>query len=397
MCFTAYSCLTCVTGYYLYNATCGPTCPSGYIGLNRLCAPCINNCLTCSGSTAICNSCQPNFYLYNATSPTCVNPCPAPLLMNPNTMTCTGCSAQCASCATYATQCLSCPAGSFLQNTSCLSSCNIGYYPQATVCTPCPAICTACLSALLCTQCAANYYLYVSSCVATCPATHPIVNVNGACSACTNLYCVSCNATNYCAACYFPQVLVQGTCATACPASYTLDSTGTTCLYTPLNATANTTTNYTSALTASLTTAPSVFPIPFTIGAAFLAVACLMSRFQHERTFVWGALYALWGLLEWASVAFLLVYFWLQGGPVMQLDYLLVAGGMAFLYLLNVTFIIVQAVSIRGDRRLKQWAAGTLNTCCFRTLTLLGLLTSNKVTNLLFCKLFAFPALSAKL
>lgn len=292
MCTTSYSCTSCVINYYLYNTTCSNTCPTGYIGLNRICVPCTGNCLSCVGSTSYCLSCNPNYYLYNATSPTCVNPCPAPLFMNNSTMTCTGCSANCSTCANYSSQCLSCPAGTYLQNSSCLLACNVGYYPQGTTCYPCNTICTACLSALVCTQCANNYYLYITGCVTTCPPAKPIVNINGTCSACTNIYCVSCNSSNYCSACYFPQVLIQGTCAPSCPTNYTLDSTGTTCLYSPVNSS-----SAAAALTDSLTTTPSVFPVPFTITAGFLAIACLMSRFQHENTFVWGALYGFWGLL----------------------------------------------------------------------------------------------------
>ena len=75
----------------------------------------------------------------------------------------------------------------------------------------------------------------------------------------------------------------------SCPSNYSLDSSGTTCVYSPSNNTNETVTN---SLTSS-----SVFPVPFTIAAGFIGIAFLMSRFQHERTFIPGALYALWGLL----------------------------------------------------------------------------------------------------
>lgn len=230
--------------------------------------------------------------------------------MNNDTATCTGCSALCATCGTYSTQCLSCPSNTYLQGSNCLSSCSVGYYAVGMACTLCPSSCSACSSNLTCSACAPNYYLYLSSCVTSCPAIRPIVNVNGACSSCTNVYCVSCSSSDYCSSCFFPQLLIQGTCVATCPKDYVVDSTGTQCLYSPDTNTTITPTNTT--LTDSLTTA-STFPVPFTVAAGFLGVACLMSKFQHERTHLAGALYSLWGLLEWASVGFLLIYYKLLG------------------------------------------------------------------------------------
>lgn len=92
------------------------------------------------------------------------------------------------------------------------------------------------------------------------------------------------------------------------------------------------------------------------------------------------------------------MYYWqTAGSDLSQFGFLVLAGGFAFLYLLNIIFVVVQQISLRDDKRLPNWLAGTLNTCVYRSLRLIGLLTTNKVTNLLFCKLFAFPALSVQL
>jgi len=40
-----------------------------------------------------------------------------------------------------------------------------------------------------------------------------------------------------------------------------------------------------------------LFPVPFTIGALFIGIATIMSKFQNSQTFVSGALYSLWGVL----------------------------------------------------------------------------------------------------
>lgn len=234
--------------------------------------------------------------MYNVSTPSCVNPCPTSLFMNNQTETCTGCDSSCATCGLYSTQCLSCPAGSYLQNSSCLGSCSLGYYAIGTICTACPVECAVCTSSQSCSQCAFSYYLYLSSCVDTCPSIKPVVNVNGVCSSCADIYCISCNSSNYCSGCYFPKVLIQGACVANCPIDYVLDENGTKCIYSPNSNTNNNTTSPTSTLTESLTTS-STFPVPFTVAAGFIGVACLMSKFQHDKTFVWSALYALWGLL----------------------------------------------------------------------------------------------------
>lgn len=226
-----------------------------------------------------------------------------------------------------------------------------------------------------------------------CPSQRPIANVNGSCSTCTDTFCVSCNASNYCSACYFPRLLVQGSCQTACPANYVVDSNGTTCIYSPttvINGTTNTT-------VAESLTSSSIFPLPFTISAGFVAIACLMSRFQHEKTFIWGALYSLWGLLEWAAVGFLLIYYKTQGNDTAKLSYYLVLGGLGGLYFFNFIFVFVQNISLRNDRRLVSWLTGTFNSCWYYSATVIGLFATNKFKNILFCKLFNFTVFSAKL
>ena len=297
-----------MNGFFLYNDTCGLSsgCPVGTtIAIDRLCAPCTSPCYSCSGSLATCTSCISGYYLYNTSSPTCVQSCPPPLFIDITLQICTGCNGICLTCFNETTNCTSCPSGQFLQINTCLSACDIGFYAFGTTCTVCPTNCSACISALSCTGCSGGTYLDMTSCVIICPSQRPIANVNGSCSTCTDTFCVSCNASNYCSACYFPRLLVQGSCLTACPVDYVVDSNGTTCIYSPTTV-INGTTNATVA--ESLATS-SIFPLPFTISAGFVAIACLMSRFQHEKTFIWGALYSLWGLLEWAAVGFLLIYY----------------------------------------------------------------------------------------
>lgn len=181
----------------------------------------------------------------------------------------------------------------------------------------------------------------------------PIIDAIGHCSSCTDTSCVSCSSSNICLQCYYPKYLFNGVCLANCPYNYAPNGNLTDCIYSP-NINNLTNSSSSSILTSSLTTS-SLFPVPFTIAAGFFAVACLMSKFQDDRTFISGALYSLCGLLEWGAVAFLLAYHYLQSRAVQTLPYLMVAGGFAFNYFLNILFLFVQNISLRKDKRLKAW------------------------------------------
>lgn len=269
------------------------SCTTGTVPIDRTCLACTLNCSTCTGSTTFCTSCVNGTYLYNTSSPTCVTTCPSPLLINTLNQTCSGCHSTCATCSVEANNCTSCASSLLLQGNACKSVCNVGYYPLGGLCLICPGNCSACVSNVSCTACTNSTYLYITACVTACPSARPVVDINGVCSTCTDVYCSQCDSSNFCSLCYFPRVVVQGSCQTGCPTDYVLDTAGTSCLYSPGSSGTNGTT---ATLTGSLTAA-STFPVPFTVAAGFIAIACLMSKFQYSSTFIYGALYALWGFI----------------------------------------------------------------------------------------------------
>jgi hypothetical protein len=171
-----------------------------------------------------------------------------------------------------------------------VTNCSVGFYVLGTSCIACNSNCTICTSAAICTSCLSPLVLSGTSCVTTCPPSTPIVNSAKKCSSCNDTFCLNCSAFNYCYQCFYPKLFFQGVCLSTCPPNYAADINLTNCVYSPVNDTA------TSTLSASLSTS-SIFPVPFSIGAAFLIIACLMSKFQHSRTDVIGSLYALWGML----------------------------------------------------------------------------------------------------
>lgn len=389
MCSTNASCISCTNGYNLFNQTCSVSCPLGYIGINKICTACTNNCSACSGSTSFCLSCSLGTYLYNTSSPSCSSTCPFGLYPNNSTQSCTGCVSPCSTCFGMANNCTSCTSG-LLQSNQCVTNCSIGFYVLGSSCVACNSNCTQCSSAAICTGCLSPLVLLGSSCVTSCPSSSPVVNSANQCSSCTDIYCLNCSALNYCYQCFYPKLYFQGACLSTCPNDYIV-SANYTCVYSPSNSTTETLAN-------SLTTS-TIFPVPFTIGAAFLIIACLMSKFQHARTDIYGSLYALWGLLEWGSIVFLLLYYLQKMGSqsIFRLSFFLVAGGLAWLYLLNILFLFVQVFSLKKNRRFKMWLDGSINTCWYYAVNCICLLTIGKLKFIIFCKLFNFRSLSAKL
>lgn len=208
-------------------------------------------------------------------------------------------------CSVLNSNCTACPPGLLLQNSSCNSSCNLGYYALGSKCMPCATNCANCSSNATCFNCSSGLFLYNNNCSTSCPALFPKPDINGRCSACNNTSCSNCSATE-CFQCYYPKILFGGDCLSSCPLPYILDINLTGCVYSTNSSNSS---SASSTLTSSLTTT-SIFPVPFTIGAAFLSVACLMSKFQNEHTYVSGALYSLVGLLEWGACAFLIVFYY---------------------------------------------------------------------------------------
>lgn len=166
----------------------------------------------------------------------------------------------------------------------------MGYFALGTSCIPCNSNCTTCTSSAICTSCLSPLVLSGTGCVTTCPPATPIINSANKCSSCTDPYCLNCSALNFCYLCFYPRLHFQGACLSTCPPNYAADINYTNCVYSPVNNTAS------STLSTTLSSS-SIFPVPFSIGAAFLIIACLMSKFQHSRTDVIGSLYALWGIL----------------------------------------------------------------------------------------------------
>jgi len=110
---------------------------------------------------------------------------------------------------------------------------------------------------------------------------------------CSTQNCYACTSTDVCNTCNSGFLFLKGLCLTNCPSGY--NSNGTHCI---------------DVLSSSLTSTPNTFPVPFSIAAAVLVVACLMSRLQFNETFLSGAIYSFLSLLEWGALwLFLYLYY----------------------------------------------------------------------------------------
>lgn len=120
-CTTYTSCLSCVSGNFLFGTACSPSCPTGYAGVSGDCLVCTSNCKTCSGATNYCLTCNNGTYFLN-TSNSCMTNCDPGLFIDYTSQSCVGCASPCKTCANSSSTCTSCLTGYLLSN-KCESVC----------------------------------------------------------------------------------------------------------------------------------------------------------------------------------------------------------------------------------------------------------------------------------
>lgn len=137
------------------------------------------------------------------------------------------------------------------------------------------------------------------------------------------------------------------------------------------------------------------FPIPFTILACLVFVACCMSKLQNSTTYFIGLLYSMLGLIETGCLAYLLYSYIMMGPTIYVLNnvYILFAVAAA-IYCLNFLGLIIQTPYLTTDYRFNQWLKAG-NRCFFAVATLVSLLINYKFKMIVFTKLFHFQSTSA--
>lgn len=139
-----------------------------------------------------------------------------------------------------------------------------------------------------------------------------------------------------------------------------------------------------------------MFPVPLIIVSAFIGVATIMSKFQNHFTFISGVLYSLWGITEWAAVALMLWYFY-QSYGWKHIEFYILGGSFAFLYVLNFLAILIQNIYLLGDANFNKWLTMGHNRCVYFVISIISFFTTHKFKNFIFSKMFNFVFLKAKL
>ncbi|CAI2365637.1 unnamed protein product [Moneuplotes crassus] len=148
-------CLACQPEYFKYQTMCKTVCPDGYYGdtSDNSCQPCNSACGKCTGPTDLdCTECKSNStHLYSEYNGQCVDPCPAKLYKNVNSLKCEECHPFCLSCyGPLSTQCTACNTNNRYvltdPNTCMYLTCPEQYYYDKTSqdCQPCHKNCKEC-------------------------------------------------------------------------------------------------------------------------------------------------------------------------------------------------------------------------------------------------------------
>ena len=144
-------------------------------------APNAPNCANCSSASS-CTLCANGFYLYNGT---CLSECPSGYYLSiaSGLQSCEVCQLPCLTCSGYSTYCLTCNTSSILINkylyttlnsSICTNGCPLNFYfTEDLICQPCIPPCLSCSSPTSCSSCVPTYYFHsnTQACYLTCPNT----------------------------------------------------------------------------------------------------------------------------------------------------------------------------------------------------------------------------------
>jgi hypothetical protein len=246
------SCTICNTAFYLYMGRCLASCPRNTLTntTSMTCFDCVAPCATCSNQTNTCTSCIiGSGNLFGGICGAC------PIGTAPISGGCQVCSTPCATCLGSPSQCSSCPVDMYLyQGTcqlfcpngtfystigrECQTSCADGTYPQGQNCINCSSNCAACTTtATTCIRCPAGQFLYNNNCNSTCPAgvTLPFIGINGGVCLSCPIECSTCSSPTVCTACIAPGVQPTGGRCISCQGNTVLNPTTSTCDPCPAN------------------------------------------------------------------------------------------------------------------------------------------------------------------
>lgn len=223
---------------------------------------CTSPCSTCSGTSSFCLSCISGTYLYNSS---CLTTCPKDyFIANTVTLRCDACNSNCLTCSNTTTFCLTCnnTLGLYFENNVCRSNCSYNYFLVNNICTYCALPCKICSGSInSCSSCyinSTNPIFFNSFCISSnqCPIGHYVNSTNLSCEVCpTN--CSQCTSSTVCSSCSLGYYLYGTLCLSTCPNITYINSNSSTGICSPCN----------SCLTCS---------------SAFACTSCIASQFLYN-------------------------------------------------------------------------------------------------------------------
>lgn len=178
-------CTSCSYGYYYQSIsqTCLSSCNSSQFAFkgNNSCISCDSSCLTCGGpGSSFCSSCQsPNLFKSNVTGGYCISSCNSTGFYNSAGVLCMACDYSCTNCSgASASECTSCPSGTYLSSGECRFVCPPACYPNdgLNICSSCDGSCTFCFGPTInnCTGCISGMVLFNFTCTLSCPTGYTV-------------------------------------------------------------------------------------------------------------------------------------------------------------------------------------------------------------------------------
>ena len=373
---TVDSCTTCASGI-IYNNGCVNSCPVGYYVSNGGCQPCSSNCKECTTTSVHCITCNSGYSLKSDN--TCQYVCSPGQFSNGGV--CQDCDKTCKTCDLTSISCTSCSNSSYTITSDglCVESCATGYVRtnSSQPCQACNSQCGACSGSVSnCLNCSdPNLFLYKNLCIAQCP-TNTTVDINGICEACGST-CQFCSETPFkCTSCYNGTYLYISTCVSTCPYGYKISGVSCIKCYNASNCTqespsSTNITNQTTNTSATTFTGKPV-PFPFSIVSFLSATVIGVTKLTSIGVQFVSSTIAVWGVMSFGSWAFLSIYVPIQGtqgssrrladiqaiggNAILTVAFFLILGALIFHVCCNFLFSITYSLKVsRKDRTYKYW------------------------------------------
>lgn len=92
-----------------------------------------------------------------------------------------------------------------------------------------------------------------------------------------------------------------------------------------------------------------------------------------------------------------MLWFFYQAYSWEHIEFYIIGASFALLYMLNVLALLVQNIYLMGDMNFNKWLSMGSNRCFYYFVSVTSVLTTHKFKNFMFCKMFNFVFLKARL